>query len=84
MRHTLTPSIVTFKSGWLTNAFSKKAVMLKYSLALTFFYHNLVRIHQTLRRTPAMKAGIADHKWSIEEMVDLLPEATHPRREKSN
>jgi len=30
--------------------------------------------------TPAMKAGIADHKWSIEEMVDLLPEATHPRR----
>ena len=58
--------------------------MLKYSLALTFFYHNFVRIHQTMRVTPAMKAGIADHKWSIEEMLDLLPEATHPRREKSN
>jgi hypothetical protein len=30
--------------------------------------------------TPAMKAGIADHKWSIKEMVDLLPETTQPRR----
>ena len=57
----------------LSNAFSKKAEMLDYSLALTFFYHNFVRIHQTLRCTPAMKAGIADHKWSIEEMVGLLP-----------
>jgi hypothetical protein len=62
----------------LTNAFSKKAEMLEYSLALTFFYHNFVRIHQTLKCTPAMKAGIADHKWSIEQMVDLLPEVTHP------
>jgi IS1 family transposase len=57
----------------LTNAFSKKAEMLEYSLALTFFYHNFVRIHQTLKCTPAMKAGISDHKWSIEEMVGLLP-----------
>jgi IS1 family transposase len=68
----------------LTNAFSKKAEMLGYSLALTFFYHNFVRIHQTLRCTPAMKAGISDHKWSIEEMVDLLPEVTHPRSEGKN
>jgi IS1 family transposase len=64
----------------LTNAFSKKAEMLHWSLALTFFYHNFVRIHQSLRVTPAMKAGVTDHKWSIEEMVDLLPEATHPRK----
>jgi IS1 family transposase len=64
----------------LTNAFSKKFEMLAYSVAITFFYHNFVRIHQTLRMTPAMAAGIADHKWSIEEMVDLLPEVTHPRR----
>jgi len=69
----------------LTNAFSKKAEMLEFSEAIMFFYHNFVRIHQTLRCTPAMKAGIADHRWSIEEMVDLMPEATHPnRREKSN
>lgn len=69
----------------LTNAFSKKFEMLVYSVGITFFYHNFVRIHQTLRSTPAMKAGIADHKWSIGEMVDLLPESTHPhRREKSS
>jgi hypothetical protein len=57
----------------LTNAFSKKAEMLAYSVAITFFYHNFVRIHQTLKMTPAMKAGITRHKWSIEEMVDLMP-----------
>ena len=68
----------------LTNALSKKFEMLAYAVAITFFYHNFVRIHQTLRMTPALKAGIADHKWSIEEMVDLLPEATYPRREKKD
>jgi IS1 family transposase len=69
----------------LTNAFSKKFEMLVYSVAIAFFYHNFVRMHQTVRMTPALKAGIADHKWSIEEMVDLLPETTHPnRRDGSN
>ena len=52
--------------------------MLDFSLAITFFYRNFVRIRQTLRVMPAMKAGIADHKSSIEEMVDLLPEARRP------
>ena len=41
----------------LTNAFSKKADMLAYSIAIMFMYHNFVRIHQTLKSTPAMKAG---------------------------
>jgi IS1 family transposase len=58
----------------LTNAFSKKVEMLAYSFAITCMYHNFVRMHQTLRSTPAMKAGVTDHKWSIEEVVDLLPE----------
>lgn len=66
----------------LTNAFSKKADMLAYSIAITFMYHNFVRLHQTLRSTPAMKAGVADHKWSIEEMVDLLPELRYNTRPK--
>lgn len=57
----------------LTNAFSKKAEMLAYSIAITFFYHNFVRVHQTLKTTPAIAAGIAKVKWSIEDMVDLLP-----------
>jgi hypothetical protein len=68
----------------LTNAFSKKAEMLACSVALTFFYHNFVRIHQTLRSTPAIKTGVSDHKWTIEEMVDLLPETAHPGRAHSN
>jgi hypothetical protein len=64
----------------LTNAFSKKADMLAYSIAIMFMYHNFVRIHQTLRSTPAMKAGVTDHKWSIEEMVDLLPVLSYNTR----
>jgi hypothetical protein len=61
----------------LTNAFSKKAEMLAYSVAITFMFHNIVRSHQTLRMPPALKAGVTDPKLSIEEMVDLLP---HPVR----
>jgi hypothetical protein len=57
----------------LTNAFSKKAEMLAYSVAITFMYHNFVRVHQTLKTTPAVKAGIAKNKWTVEDMVDLLP-----------
>jgi hypothetical protein len=68
----------------LTNAFSKKAEMLYYSLAITILYHNFVRIHQTIRCTPAMKAGVCDHKWSIEEMVDLLPEVSCQSRGKKS
>lgn len=64
----------------LTNAFSRKAEMLAYSFAITAMYHNFVRIHQTLRMTPAMKAGIAQDKWSIEDMVDLLPELSYNTR----
>jgi hypothetical protein len=36
-------------------------------------YYNFGRVHQTLRVTPAMKAGIAEHFWSIEESIGLLP-----------
>jgi IS1 family transposase len=57
----------------LTNAFSKKAEMLAYSLAITFMYHNFVRVHQTLKTTPAVWAGLAKEKWSIGDMVELLP-----------
>jgi IS1 family transposase len=56
----------------LTNAFSKKLENLKAALALHFAWYNFCRVHQTLRVTPAMEAGIADHVWSLEEMVALL------------
>ena len=41
-------------------------------VALYFMYYNFGSVHQTLRVTPAMEAGIADHVWSIDEIVGLL------------
>jgi IS1 family transposase len=56
----------------LTNAFSKKVENHGWAVALYFMHYNFCRVHQTLRVTPAMEAGIADHVWSLEEMVSLL------------
>jgi hypothetical protein len=58
----------------LTNAFSKKAEMLSHSLNITFMNHNFVRVNQTLKTTPAMAAKCADKVWTVEDMVDLIPE----------
>jgi len=55
----------------LTNAFSKKVENLEYALALHFMYYNFCRVHQTLKMTPAMAAGLTDHPWTIEEVVRL-------------
>jgi hypothetical protein len=56
----------------LTNAFSKKVENHVWAIALHYMHYNFCRIHQTLRVTPAMAAGISDHVWSIEELVGLL------------
>lgn len=56
----------------LTNAFSKKVTNHEAMTNLHFAYYNLCRVHQTLRVTPAMEAGISDHVWSVEELVGLL------------
>ena len=56
----------------LTNAFSKKVENHAAAVALYFMYYNFGRVHQTLRVTPAMEAGLADHVWEIEELVALL------------
>jgi IS1 family transposase len=58
----------------LTNAFSKKLENHCHAVALYFQHYNFARIHQTLRVTPAMEAGIAGHVWTLEEIVDLVPE----------
>jgi IS1 family transposase len=55
----------------LTNAFSKKIENHRYALAIHFMHYNFCRIHQTLRVTPAMEAGIAKHVWSVEELAAL-------------
>ena len=56
----------------LTNAFSKKVQNLGHAVALHFLHYNFVRVHQTLGTTPAVAAGVADHVWSIDELVGLL------------
>jgi IS1 family transposase len=61
----------------LTNAFSKKVENHEHAVALHFMHYNFCRIHQTLRVTPAMEAGLTNHVWSLEEVIGLLdsPEA---------
>lgn len=55
----------------LTNAFSKKVDNHFYAVALYFMYYNFGRIHKTLRVTPAMECGVADHVWSLDEIARL-------------
>jgi hypothetical protein len=56
----------------LTNAFSKKIENHMASIALHFAYYRICRVHQTLRVTPRMEAGLTDGVWSIEELVGFL------------
>jgi IS1 family transposase len=55
----------------LTNAFSKKLENHKSAIALHFFYYNFMRIHQTLRVTPAMQANVTNHIWNWEELFGI-------------
>ncbi|MGQ0633958.1 MAG: IS1 family transposase [Planctomycetaceae bacterium] len=56
----------------LTNAFSKKIENHCHSVALHYMHYNFARVHQSLRCSPAMKAGVTDRLWSIEDIVALL------------
>jgi IS1 family transposase len=56
----------------LTNGFSKKLENHIAAIALHFLHYNFCRIHQSLRVTPAMAAGVSDHAWEVEEVVGLL------------
>ena len=55
----------------LTNGFSKKLQNHEAAVALHYMYYNFARIHQTLRVTPAMAAGVSDHVWSFQEVAAL-------------
>jgi hypothetical protein len=55
----------------LTNAFSKKAENHAHMMAIYFMHYNFVRIHQTLRITPAMAAGVTKRLWEIGDIVDV-------------
>lgn len=68
-RHNLSMRTDMRRLTRLTNAFSKKRENLSAALALYFAYYNFVRIHRTLRVSPAMEAGVADRLWSITDLV---------------
>jgi hypothetical protein len=62
------------RSTRLTNAFSKKVTMHAYAVALHFMHYNFVRIHRTLRVSPAMSAGLTGKLWEVADIVALLPD----------
>jgi hypothetical protein len=59
----------------LTNAFSKKYESHCHALALYFVYYNFVRIHKTLKVSPAMAAGLTDKLWGWENVIALIDTA---------
>jgi hypothetical protein len=59
----------------LTNAFSKKNQNHEHAIALFYMWYNFCRVHQMLRVTPAMEAGISEHVWSMQDLIPLA-EAT--------
>jgi IS1 family transposase len=69
----------------LTNAFSKKLANHVHALSIYFMHYNFVRIHQTLRVTPAMEAGVTDRLWSLADMVGSVDEReANQKAESSN
>jgi IS1 family transposase len=60
----------------LTNAFSKKIENHRHAVAIHYMHYNFCRIHQSLRVTPAMAAGVDAHCWSIRELVEMADRYT--------
>ena len=56
----------------LTNGFSKKLANHCHMLAVGFMYFNFCRKHTTVKSTPAVAAGVADHQWTLEEVVEMI------------
>jgi len=71
-RHNLTMRMHMRRFTRLTNAFSKKVENHACAVALHAMYYNFVRLHQTLKVTPAMAAGVTDRLWEMVDVVDVL------------
>jgi IS1 family transposase len=74
-RQNLTMRMSIRRFTCLTNAFSKKVENHKAAVALHFAHYNFVRLHQTIRCSPAMVAGVSRHLWPMEELVDRVTAA---------
>jgi hypothetical protein len=68
----LTMRMGTRRFTRLTNAFSKKLENHACAVSVHFMYGNFVRIHQPMRVTPAMEAGLSNHVWDLSELIGLL------------
>ncbi len=73
-RQNLSMRMGTRRFTRLTNAFSKKAENHAHSVAIYFMHYNFVRIHQSLRCSPAMAAGVTVTLWELTDMVKVLEE----------
>ena len=71
-RSNLTMRMHTRRFTRLTNAFSKKVENHAHAVALHMMYYNFVRVHQTLRVTPAMAAGVTKRLWEMSDVVEVL------------
>jgi len=68
-RHNLSVRMTARRFTRLTNAFSKKIENHIASVALTYFAYNFIKIHRTLRTTPAMAAGVTNRLWDVTDLV---------------
>ncbi len=71
-RQNLTVRMQMRRMTRLTNAFSKKFINLRYAYALHFFHYNFIRVHSSLRCTPAMEAKLSNHIWTWKELIGSL------------
>ena len=74
-RQNLTMRMAMRRFTRLTNGFSKKVENLEAAVALHFAHYNFVRLHRSLRITPAMAAGVSDRLWSLEELLERIDAA---------
>jgi hypothetical protein len=70
-RRSLTMRMQMRRFTRLTNPYGKKLDKLKAAIALHFAWYIFVRVHQTLRITPAMASNLTDHIWTLEELLSL-------------
>ncbi len=77
-RQNLTMRMAMRRFTRLTNAFSKKVENLEAAVALHFAHYNFIRLHRTLRVTPAMAADVTDRLWSMEELIERIDAMAPP------